>query len=470
MAIAESRWWLICCMLAGVAGCNSLPTSQPTSGEMQWRGQTQDSVSAGTSSGYQPWAWGAATSQSNTAPQPAATNATNGAGPMIAGPSSASSQWRASAPAGDNASETPAIPPPMIPPELAPSAADGVSLGDAAPKEPEKKGFQWSDMAPESIYKNIQKATGYGPNEKLARTAMKEGTALFNEKKYAEAAGKFATAANRWPDTPLEEDALFMKAESEFFEDHYKEAHDTYGGLLKKYTNTRYLDTVCAHEFAIGRYWEQLYVAHPMPPVVPNFTDNSKPMFDTFGYAVQAYERIRQNAPTGPYADAALLALGNAYFVHGYFEEAAYNYDQLRNNYANSKYQLKAHLYDLQAKMRVYQGTAYDEAPLNDAKQIAEQLLKQFGNKLGDERPRVERALAQILEEKANRDYAIAKYYDQHACYGAARMYYKGVVDGYPNTERAKESQARLAQIREFPDEPPDYLKWVKDTFSTKKK
>ncbi len=367
-------------------------------------------------------------------------------------------------------SETPAGPPPTIPPEL-PQPSGGVSVKDVKPAEPEKKkGFDWSDLAPENMYKNMKNAAGYGPDEKIARAAKQEGDALFHDKKYKDAAAKFATAADRWPDSPLEEDAMFLKAESEFFSDQYPKAHDTYGGLLKKYANTRHLDTVCAREFALGRYWEQLDTAHPTWPVVPNVTDKSKPLFDTGGYAVQAYERIRQNDPTGPLADVSLMALGNLHFRHGHYEEAAYNYDLLRKEYPNSKFQMKAHLLGLQADMRKYQGTAYDETPLRDAGKVADQTLKQFGDKLGDERPRVEQAQGQILEEKANREFARAQYYDQHAYYGAARLYYKSVIDAYPNTEKAKEARTRLDQIRNEPDEPPNHFKWLTDMFDSKKK
>ncbi len=230
----------------------------------------------------------------------------------------------------------------------------------------------------------MKKAAGYGPDEKIARAAMKEGEKLFREKKYNAAAEKFATAAARWPDSPLEEDALFLKGECEFFSDQYPKADDTYGGLLKKYANTRHLDTVMAREFALGRYWEQLNDKKPLWPIAPNVTDGSRPRFDTLGYAIKAYERVRQNDPTGPRADDSLMALGNVYFRSGRFEDAAYQYDLLRKEYPNSEFQMQAHLLGLQAKMRVYQGTSYDGAPLKEGEKIADQTLSQFGNKLGD--------------------------------------------------------------------------------------
>jgi len=262
---------------------------------------------------------------------------------------------------------------------------------------------------------------------------------------------------------------LFLKAESEFFSDQYPKAHDTIGGLLKKYSNTRYLDTVMDRQFAIGRYWEQLYQSDPHWPTTPNVTNGSRPVFDTFGYAVQAYERIRQYDPTGPRADDSLMALGNAYFLRGQYENAAYQYDTLRKEYPNSKHQMQAHLFGLQAHMRKYQGTWYDGVPLNDADKVADQTIKQFGDKLGDERDRVLLAKAQILEEKANRDFTMAKYYDNRKYFRSARIYYQSVIDEYPTTQKAKEARKRLEEIRSEPDLPPDHFKWLTGLFGSEK-
>ena len=455
MSIYRSLFLLaLACFLCALGGCAAAPPAG---------GRVQSDVRSGTDD-YDGWLFNsvtgrrnAAASQTNpqtapqstpqTMPQTAAPNgvqqasATTGldqpVGPLVPGPSS------------------PAGPPPTIPAELPPPPAGAISVSSIKLKEDEKKGFELSDLAPENVWDNLKKATGYGPDEKIARTAMKDGQALFREKKYKEAGAKFATAAGRWPHTPLEEDALFLEGESEFFSDQYSKAHDTMGGLLKEYPNTRHLDTVIARQFALGRYWEQAYHANPTWPVTPNLTDKGRPMFDTFGYAVQAYERIRMYDPKGPWADASLMALGNAYFLRGQWEDAAYNYDLLCKEYPNSKYQLKAHLFAIQADMRKYQGSAYDDTPLKEAAKLANATLTQFGDQLGDERQRVVKEAAQIEEEKANRDFVRAQYYQGRHCYGAARFYYKCVVDKFPNSEAAKKSLAQMEAIRNEPDEPP---------------
>lgn len=457
------------CILALVGGCAGGPgtasqaqTNQSGDGNYEYDGWLFKSLTGRkkeSASAEKPAA-DAQTAQSQpTAAQgvvQATANVPSAVGPLVPGPSSRSSA---------------AGPPPTIPAELPPPPEGAISIASVKSiEEQKKKGFELADIAPDVVLNNIKKAAGYGPDEKIAKAAKKEGDTLFKEKKYKEASEKYATAAARWPDSPLEEDALFLQAESEFFADLYPKAHDTYGGLLKKYSNTRYLDTVMIRQFALGRYWEQLYTKSPTWPVTPNLTQKDKPMFDTFGFAVQAYERIRAYDPKGPMADDSLMALGNAYFLRGRWGDAAEQYDLLCKEYPNSEFQLKAHQFGLQANMRKYQGSAYDETPLKDADKMAKTALTQYHGKLGDEEKRVANAAALIREEQANRDFVRAEYYAKHRYYGSARIYFQGVVKDYPGTTKAKEAQQRLEEIKNEPDEPPKRLGWLMGMFGNEKK
>jgi TolA-binding protein len=476
MSTNRSQFLLtLACVLVALGGCASAPPADKHS---------QNDVRSGTD-GYDGWLFNSLSGRGKsgeakppTPSQGAPQNSQQTAAPtdviqasawteppetglLVAGPSSS------------------AGPPPSIPAALPPPPVGAISISSVKLKEEKKeKGFDLSDLAPENVYKNLKNAAGYGPNEKIAIQAIQDGKGLFKQGKdkfdaavargvdektakaamdegrslFKEAAGKFALAADRWPDSPLEEDALFLQGDSEFFADLYPKAHDTFGGLLKKYSNTRHLDIVVAREFAMGRYWEQQYYASSIPV---NVSDKSRPMFATFGWAIQAYERVRTYDPKGPLADDSLMAIGNAYFLCGQWSDAAYNYDLLCKEYPNSEHQLKAHLFSLQANMRRYQGSAYDEGPLKESAKAAKTTLSQFGDKLGSEREKVVRAQAQIMEEQANRDFVRGQYYEGRHCYGAARLYYNGVVDEFPSTECARKSKERLEKIRNEPDEPP---------------
>jgi outer membrane protein assembly factor BamD (BamD/ComL family) len=157
------------------------------------------------------------------------------------------------------------------------------------------------------------------------------------------------------------------------------------------------------------------------------------------------------------------MSIANAYFRDGQYNEASYNYDLLCKDYPKSGYQKKAHLLNLQSKIRIYQGTAYDGNPLKDAEKIADRTLSQFGSDLGDERERVVQTRMQIIEERASRDFVRGEYYEQKKYYGAARMYYKGVIEEFPGTEKAREARERYDKIRNLPDQPPDRWKWLRE-------
>ena len=79
----------------------------------------------------------------------------------------------------------------------------------------------WERFSPENLGKTMKKAVGMGPNQKIGEGLFDEAEKLFADKKYDKAASKFAAAADRWPNSTLEEDSMFLRAESYFFADKY---------------------------------------------------------------------------------------------------------------------------------------------------------------------------------------------------------------------------------------------------------
>lgn len=467
MLFTPRRGWLVALLNCALVGCASVP---PAPAQAQRSFPTDAKVSSGeqTEDG---WLWPLLTGKNNAGrnvpsaaqPSPTATD------PSAAAPVATS--WPSSDAAGANSvRQASAVMPALS--EAAPRAS--IASGGApsrqvypppAPESPpptkKTSSFEPDDLAPENIFKSLKNTVGLGPDEKIARKAFQEGEQLFAAKKYREAAEKFKTAAARWPDSLLEEDAMFMLGESYFFSDQYAKAHDTYGELLKKYDNSRYLDTVVKREFAIGRYWEQSDAKNRVWPFVPNLTDRTRPWFDTFGHSIDAYQRVQLHDPTGPLADDAWMAAGNAYFVRGKYEDAAWQYDRIRRDFAQSKHQKEAHLLGLKSKQLVYDGADYDGTPLADADEIARQTLTQFGRELGKEKEHVLKASKEIAENKALRDYAMGEYYEKKFYYGAARYYYQSVIRDYPLTQTAARAKQRYEAIRDKPDVPKNHFQWL---------
>ena len=323
-------------------------------------------------------------------------------------------------------------------------------------------------LAPSHMWKSAKNSMGLGPDQNLARASYREGEEIFraaqSKDDYARAAKKFKVAADRWPDSALEENSLFWLAESYFFSDQYPKAEDTYDALVKKYANSRYLDEVIVRQFAIAQYWYKSHEANPDWPITPNLFDKTRPLFDTRGHGMAAFDHVRLNDPRGPLADDAIMATANAYFLKQRYDDADHYYSLIRRDYPRSEHLKQAYLLGLQSKLLMYQGSGYDGRPLDGADELVDQMLVQFPD-LNEERERLLTVKKEIAAQRAKREYELAQYYDRLKHYGAARFHYQEIVKEYPNSSFAEQSKERMAQISSEPDNPPNRLAWLDTIF-----
>lgn len=350
------------------------------------------------------------------------------------------------------------VPPPLVP-------LDGLVQDETLDTYAGEKKTFWEKTAekfsPNKIGKGIKKAMGRGPNETLARKKFDEGQALFSAAKYLEATKCFKIAADRWPDSDLEEDALYLLAESYFFADRYPAANDAYGTLLKKYENTRHLIDVIPREFAIARYWDQKWRIDSH--WYPNLKDKSRPLLDSWGRAANAYTVVKLHDAQGPMAADATMALANLNFLRNRFEDASGYYDDVRKNFPQSDHVLMAHILGIRAKLRSYLGPQYESKPLDDAEQLIEQTLTQFPpDMLGEDRERLLQAKKMVRIERAQRDFQAGEYYYKKGYFQGARFYYAAVIREYPDTPFTQLAESRMDETKNYPAVPPDHFKWVK--------
>jgi len=317
--------------------------------------------------------------------------------------------------------------------------------------------FGWNALKGETLKRRFKKLVGRGPNESVAKQALNEADDLFQQKEYTKALKHYRKVIDRWPDSALEEDALWQSAECLFFTDQYPKAEDEYDGLVKKYPNTRYLDRIAQRQFVIAQYWLALDGKRHLPLLVPNVIDRSRPLFDTRGRALKAYEHVRLNDPRGPLADDSLMAEANAHFLNREWLDADYFYSLLRTEYPDSEFLMPAHLFALQAKLKAYQGPTYEGGMLDEAEILADQILVQFPDQLStEEEQRVVRSRAEIAAQQALRHWKRAEFYKKGNHYTSARIYYALIARDYPKTMLAQQSRDRLEELAGLEDVSDD--------------
>ncbi len=324
--------------------------------------------------------------------------------------------------------------------------------------EYEKNDFGFDYFKADNVHRRWKKVVGRGPNEQVARAAMDQADASFKGGDYQTAMPKYKQVVDRWPDSSLEEDALWQLGECQFFTDQYAKAEDTYDELVKKYANTKYLDRVAQRQFVIAQYWVALDDKHRYATIVPNLFDRSRPLFDTRGRALKAFDHVRLNDPRGSLADDSIMAQANAHFLRRQWLDADYFYGLLRSEYPDSDFLLQAHLLGLQAKLQAYQGPAYEGSILEEASVLADQVVVQFPDQLSrEEESRVDRTRKAISTELADRHWRRAEFYASGKHYTSARIYYALVARDYPDTQlaqNAREKYQSIASLEDVSDDP----------------
>lgn len=334
------------------------------------------------------------------------------------------------------------------------------------------------DLSLDSLDKQIKKLTGRGPNRDVAYELFGEAKALYaqavqkrsqdpqaGKTTFADAAAMFDKAASRWPDSALEEEALYLTGECHFFADQYPAAEDAYGRLLKRYSRTQYLDLVQSRRFSIAQFWLDLSNEQQQSVLSVNALDKTQPWRDTFGHSMRVFDRIRLDDPTGKLADDATLALGNAYFARGDFMKADEYYTDLRKTFPSSEHQFRAHFLGLKAKMESYQGVEYSGAALVESEKLLKQILRQFPVESQQEHEFLARAGGRLRYWMAEREWSCANFHERRAEYAAARMYYNTILSKYGDTAFAQVARERVQETEAHPDVPPQRFEWLVDMF-----
>lgn len=263
-----------------------------------------------------------------------------------------------------------------------------------------------------------------------------QAEALFKEKQYKEAEAAFRKLGRKYKDTPVEEDSMFMLAECQYLTGRYPKAQDSYERLLKKYENSRHLDTAVRRLFNIARNWlSDVFPNDKFPPhnALADVVDPSTPMLARHARALEALSSVRLHDPTGPLADDALMMTATYYFLQGRYEDADFYFQTLRQDYPQSDHQPLAHVLGIRAKIRSYQGPEYDGQQLEEADRLARSTLRQFPD-LKDERANLLRTLEAVRQQKAERVWNTADYYRRSGHPDSARVYYEELVNQYSDT------------------------------------
>jgi len=271
---------------------------------------------------------------------------------------------------------------------------------------------------------------------------------------------------------PIEEDAMFMRGESLFAMKTYDKAQIQYGELLDRYPSSRHLDKVTRNLFRIARYWldfpddvgesgdasvklasaEQSKATPEKATksnlaLVPNLTDKSRPLFDTYGRGLEALRSIWLHDATGPLADDALMLSANHHLRTENFPEAARLYGLLRDQYPDSPHFKDAFLLGSHVTLASYQGPAYDGKALTEARDLKKTMLGIFPDLSPEQRERLQREVVRMDEAEVARVWDLVEFYTVKNQPSAVALHCYAIINQYPDSKFAELSRKKLQQL-----------------------
>ena len=288
---------------------------------------------------------------------------------------------------------------------------------------------------------------------------------------FAQAAKDFRRAGEAAPGSALQQDALFMQAESHFFSNDLIEATEAYQKLQKDFPRNKHSDKVAARLFQISRYWIETSKAGGDAWYKINLTDNSRPSYDAKGHAVKVLDQIRYDDPTGRLADDATIAAAEEYFRQEEYEKADEFLTDLRETFTDSDHMFSAHMLGIATKLRVYAGPEYSGLVLEEAETLIEQVRKRFPDQLRDQKfaTMVAKAAAEVNFHKAERFMNRATYRENRKEYGAAASEYRRLLTELPGAPQAKKARERFVVVSKLPAIPDRPLSGLRTIFPDKR-
>lgn len=276
---------------------------------------------------------------------------------------------------------------------------------------------------------------------------------------YAMAAPKLAQAADRWPDSQLAMDGLFMAGESDFANE-YPAANLYYEKLVKSFPNNRYLDQVDKRRLAIARYWLDSNRESPEPFYYVNWTNKERPWRDRRGHGLRVMTKFASTIPpaswpTTPRSPLATSISRTASFIRPTIITPTCG-RPIRPASINS-----CALFGNEGEAEQLHGEAYGGTALDETEKLIKQTRRQFPMEAEREREFLDKAAAEARFRKAEQLMLLAEFYDRRAEYRAADHYYARIAREFHDTPLAAKANERIPQIAGLPPTPPQYLPWL---------
>ncbi|MFW6066367.1 MAG: outer membrane protein assembly factor BamD [Planctomycetota bacterium] len=158
-------------------------------------------------------------------------------------------------------------------------------------------------------------------------------------------------------------------------------------------------------------------------------------------------DRIVSQAPGSELAEKALLRMGDYHEAREEYDEAIDAYDRYVEMFPRGESAAYAMLQAARSRYAMYRGPSFDDTPLLEARLRFRHFAERFGQ--AAEENNVSDILRRIDEQRAEKDFHAARFYERTGRDDAADFYYRRIVRNYGRTEYANRAGRALGETPE---------------------
>ncbi len=164
--------------------------------------------------------------------------------------------------------------------------------------------------------------------------------------------------------------------------------------------------------------------------------------------AVEVFEQVVANSPYGEHADRAQFKIGECYKKSDRYSEAALAFQKVIDNYPQSELSEAAAYEVAQCGYMASLGYSYDQKTTDAAIEKFEEFIDDAeGEGLSEE---ARESLKVLKEKKARALFDTAEFYERTGQRLSAVVYYKELLDNYPDSSLAAESLNRVIKLEKI--------------------
>ena len=261
---------------------------------------------------------------------------------------------------------------------------------------------------------------------------------FFEGKDYKRAAEEFTSLTKTFKDSSLAPEAQYYIGRSHEAAGRLFPAFTAYQKTIDVYPFTKRTDEIIERQFDIGNMFFEKHRGTLMGKEI--MTDLTR--------AVEVFNKVRDNSPFGEYADRAQYMIGESYTKSEQFGEAAEAFQKLVDEHPESSLMDRARYEIARTTYLASLKPDYDQELTEEAIQEFKEVAMDSSTVIISEQ--AENAIAVLENKKAESLFNTAKFYQSQKHYKSAAIYYREILDKYPESASGELALSSLRQIGRF--------------------